>query len=62
MLKFFRKSSWLIYAFHGSNFITVNNLVFLSSEKLWVPVLVLVSIFGGGGPGVVKKVKQLILG
>lgn len=41
-------------------FITVNNLVVLSSEKLRVSLLMF-SIFGGGGPGVLKKFKKIIL-
>lgn len=40
---------------------TVNNLVFLNSEKLQMSVLMLVSIFGGGRSGVVKNFKKIIL-
>lgn len=62
MLKSFRKSNCLIvHAFQGSDFMTVNNLVFLNSEKLQMSVLMLVSIFGEGRSGVVKNFKKIIL-
>lgn len=40
---------------------TVNNLVFLNSEKLQMSVLMVVSIFGGSRSGVVNKFKEIIL-